>query len=161
MITYTSCKPCHQVYQGNVQCFSALQKDSNERKFYSFQSRPWRCWCILRSINVFVIPNLLRSIHEKLCVIPNLCIFRFVSLLPFFFFDQSHTDFSCNINFKSNNNNSERETTLITKSQIDWNQDLSQPSVDLSAATFATAAVSSSVVRAFLIVRDFLAPQVI
>ena len=65
---FTSCKPCHQVYQGNVQCFSALQKDSNERKFYSFQSRPWRCWCILRSINVFVIPNLIRSIHVKLCV---------------------------------------------------------------------------------------------
>ena len=156
---FTSCKPCHQVYQGTVQCFSALPKREKVLFF------PIKALALLVyfKVNKCVCDSQPPTVGtcEIVCVIPNLCILRFVSLLPFFFFDQSHTDFSCNINFKSNNNNSERETTLITKSQIDWNQDLSQPSVDLSAATFATAAVSSSVVQAFLRVRDFLAPQVL
>ena len=153
---FTSCKPCHQVYQGTVQCFSALP---NREKVLFFPIKALALLVYFK-INKCVCDSQPHTVDtcEIVCVTPNLCIFRYiVSLLQ----RLAHTDFSCNINFKSNNNNSKRETTLITKSQNGWNQDLSTPSVDLSAATFATAAVSSSVVRAFLIVRDFLAPQVI
>ena len=98
--------------------FNVFPPCQKERKSYSFQSRPWALLVYFK-VNKCVCDSQPHTVDtcEIVCVIPNLCILRFVSLLPFFFFDQPHTDFSCNINFKSNKNNSKRETTLITKSQ--------------------------------------------
>ena len=98
--------------------FNVFPPCQKERKFYSFQSRPW-AHLVYFKINKCVCDSQPHTVDtcEIVCVTPNLCILRFVSLLRRLAVAQSYTDFSCNINFKSNNNNSKRETTLITKSQ--------------------------------------------
>ena len=114
---FTSCKPCHQVYQGTVQCFSAL---TNREKVLFFPIKALALLVYFK-VNKCVCDSQPHTVDtcEIVCVIPNLCILRFVSLLRRL--AQSHTDFSCNINFKSNSSNSEREIVLITKIQKDWN----------------------------------------
>ena len=110
---FTSCRPRHYVYQGTVQCFSAL---TNREKVLFFPIKALALLVYFK-INKCVCDSQPHTVDtcEIVCVIPNLCILRFVSLLRRLAVAQSYTDFSCNINFKSNNNNSERETTLITK----------------------------------------------
>ena len=97
--------------------FNVFPPCQKERKSYSFQSRPWALLVYFK-VNKCVCDSQPHTVDtcEIVCVTPNLCIFRYiVSLLR----RLAHTDFSCNINFKSNSSNSEREIILITKSQKD------------------------------------------
>ena len=88
--------------------FNVFPPCQKERKSYSFQSRPWALLVYFK-VNKCVCDSQPPTVGtcEIVCVIPNLCkaffpfpfptFPTFVSLLRRL--AQSHTDFSCNINF--------------------------------------------------------------